>query len=198
MGFWWGLFAFYTLSASAATPHKDVCGNLLRQCSVDGVISGPARSASPLTRAQVKRVMGAVRATFVFLRNNPDVLPREWAEANHASRVPSRGFCFVAANAVYHLLGGKAAGLTPMFAKYDDEEMGEGASHWWLRDLDGAYLDPTADQYTAYGKFPPYENGKGAGFNRPLHVPTKAGALIMEQAKKILRRAGYRSNGLPN
>lgn len=71
---------------------------------------------------------------------------------------PNRGWCYAAAEALYHRLGGKEAGLTPMRIEHEDWP------HWYLRwEVDGHtfYLDPTSEQF----KTPvPYPNGKGCGF----------------------------------
>lgn len=75
----------------------------------------------------------------------------------------TRGPCYPAAEAVYHLMGGKAAGLTPMRIVH------EGVPHWYLRwttNGETMYIDPTASQF----KTPvPYEKGRGNGFltNKP-------------------------------
>ncbi len=69
-----------------------------------------------------------------------------------------KGDCYPAAEAVYHKMGGKAAGLTPMRIVH------EGVPHWYLRWTVGIktfYIDPTATQF----KTPvPYAEGKGCGF----------------------------------
>lgn len=81
-----------------------------------------------------------------------------------------RGNCYVTCEALYHLLGGKAAGYTPHTVRH------EGDVHWYLQlttgehdvDEDGRKLprahfiiDPTASQF----KTPvPYENGRARGF----------------------------------
>jgi hypothetical protein len=71
----------------------------------------------------------------------------------------SFGPCYPASEALYHMLGGKAAGLTPMQIQH------EGVSHWYLRwqPANGAtyYLDPTSDQFETPV---PYAEGRGRGF----------------------------------
>lgn len=66
--------------------------------------------------------------------------------------------CYPASEALFHTMGGSAAGLTPMRVRH------EGVSHWYLRWETGGqvfYLDPTASQF----KTPvPYADGKGCGF----------------------------------
>jgi hypothetical protein len=68
---------------------------------------------------------------------------------------PMAGHCYVASEAIYHKLGGKSEGWTPMFIKH------EGAPHWFLKHEDGAIIDATADQF----KSPvPYDEATGKGF----------------------------------
>ena len=140
-----------------------------------------------------ERVIEAVRKTFPLLRNDRNVLPKIWMKDNQTSTTASTGFCFAAASAAYHLLGGKSAGLKPMVATYYDPELERiapeshgRATHWWVQTADGKILDPTADQYTDLGLVPPYHLGKGAGFNRPITQPTKAGQKIMDLALQFL------------
>lgn len=66
--------------------------------------------------------------------------------------------CYQASEYLYHLLGGKDAGLTPMQIKH------EGESHWYLRWQVGNktfYLDPTSMQFDSPV---PYDQGTGRGF----------------------------------
>jgi len=68
------------------------------------------------------------------------------------------GPCYPASEALYHRLGGKSAGLTPMRITH------EGVPHWYLRwEVAGEtyYLDPTSTQFETPV---PYEQGKGCGF----------------------------------
>jgi hypothetical protein len=80
------------------------------------------------------------------------------------------GHCYVASEAVYHSLGGKAAGYTPMQIKH------EGTSHWFLKHKSGDVVDPTADQF----KTPvPYEKAKGRGFL--TKEPSKRAKVLMSR-----------------
>ncbi len=155
-----------------------------------------------LTEAQIRRVVDAVRMTFSLLKNDPKVLDPKWRQLNESSGVESTGFCAAATNAIYHMLGGKSAGLTPMVARYYDEEYarmfpdsGGMTTHWWIRKNNGDFIDGTGDQYTAFGKTPPYALGRGSGFNRPLDAPTLAGAKLIKLATQILSESGYLPNG---
>ncbi len=65
------------------------------------------------------------------------------------------GHCYVASEVLYHKLGGKAAGWTPQTIQH------EGGPHWYLKNQDGAIVDPTADQFETPV---PYTEGRGCGF----------------------------------
>lgn len=67
----------------------------------------------------------------------------------------ARGNCYAASEALYHLIGGKLAGWTPMRMRVHND------SHWFLRHATGLILDPTASQF----KSPPdYSQAVGSGF----------------------------------
>jgi hypothetical protein len=88
---------------------------------------------------------------------------------------PMAGHCYVAAEAVYHMLGGKASGYTPMFIRH------EGSPHWYLRNKSGKVLDPTASQFHTPV---PYDQGKGKGFL--TSEPSKRAQTVIERAHKSL------------
>lgn len=75
------------------------------------------------------------------------------------------GQCYPASEAVYHLLGGKASGYTPV----------RGGGHWWLHRPDGTVLDPTAAQYDYWFD---YSVGRGGGFL--TKGPSRRGAKVMQ------------------
>lgn len=94
-----------------------------------------------------------------------------------------RGNCYVTCEALYHLLGGKDAGLTPHTVCH------EGDVHWylvrrrdyWLGEKVGTFehrdiLDPTAAQFR---EPPPYERGTARGFL--TKKPSKRARALMEQ-----------------
>ena len=84
-----------------------------------------------------------------FLTN--DLRNSEWK----GNPNPLAGHCYVASEALYHLLGGKQAGWKPMYVKH------EGFSHWFLMNDKGDILDATIEQF----KTPvPIEKAKGKGF----------------------------------
>jgi hypothetical protein len=88
----------------------------------------------------------------------PDLLSRAYRRQWTPQHPPGFGACYVAAECLYHLLGGKAAGYQPQVGRD-----AEGGTHWWLTGP-GGIIDPTAAQYTARGLEPPYAQGRGCGF----------------------------------
>ena len=68
---------------------------------------------------------------------------------------PLKGKCYILSEALYHMLGGKDAGWTPMRIQH------EGKSHWFLKHISGTVLDATASQFKSYIH---YWNGVGCGF----------------------------------
>jgi hypothetical protein len=66
-----------------------------------------------------------------------------------------RGNCYVASEALYHLLGGSNAGWKPMNMRVGRE------SHWFLMHWSGLILDPTALQFPMKLN---YSKARGRGF----------------------------------
>lgn len=103
----------------------------------------------------------------------PDLLKpqyrKHWSPGN-----PTFGHCYVASEALYHLLGGDRSEWMP--ARGRDKN----GVHWWLEHREtGKILDPTADQYQKAK--PPYQNGRRAGFL--TKQPSK-------RAQEVMRRIG--------
>ena len=92
---------------------------------------------------------------------------------------PVAGHCSVASEAAYHLLGGKAAGYTPMFIRH------EGAPHWFLRTPEGKVLDITATQFRTPV---PYTQGRGKGFQTPRRDPRTGVQLPSKRAQTLIAR----------
>ncbi len=83
-----------------------------------------------------------------------------------------RGNCYYASEALYHILGGKKAGWTPMYM--NTRATGR---HWFLKHKTGLILDPTKEQF--YGVEPDYTKAKGCGFL--TRKPSKEGAAMIEK-----------------
>lgn len=81
---------------------------------------------------------------------------------------PKRGNCYVTSEALFALLGGKAAGWKPMRVPVD------GDTHWYLQHSTGLILDATAAQFSR-SNMPRYHLGRGTGFltKRPSHRAKK-------------------------
>lgn len=105
----------------------------------------------------------------------PDLLKPEFRDKS--PRNPLYGHCYVASEALYHLLGGRAAGWRVHRAR--DEA---GVVHWWLEDGEGNRLDPTAGQYVSLGRPPPYDKGKRGTW--------LTGERPSRRAAELIRRVG--------
>lgn len=97
----------------------------------------------------------AARLVAVLAEAGNDLLKPEFHDGPH----PLYGHCYVAAEALYHHAGGRASVYTPVRARDHN-----GTVHWWLEDLRGNIIDPTASQYLELGQTPPYKSGRRAGF----------------------------------
>lgn len=89
----------------------------------------------PRLRGTTEHQENAVRIVRSVL--TPELLPPEWQNHPH----PMGGYCYVATEALYYLLGGSAAGLTVKRAPC------AGGEHWWLEGPDDTLIDATADQF---------------------------------------------------
>lgn len=87
------------------------------------------------------------------------------------------GYCYVASEAVWHLLGGRSSGLVSEQVRH------EGVSHWYLRRHDGSVLDLTACQFTAPV---PYGAGRPRGFL--TSHPSSRAKVVIERSIVLLSR----------
>lgn len=97
--------------------------------------------------AQLQELTQALKKGFV-----PELLTSSYKE-NYSEFNPEYGFCSVASEVAWFLLGGKKAGWTA----YNVRDGAE--THWWIQHTDGTRYDPTASQYYNVDKHPPYERG---------------------------------------
>jgi hypothetical protein len=89
------------------------------------------------------------------------------------------GFAYVAAEAYFHLAGGRDAGLRPMQLKH------RGKSHWWLLDPSGRVIDLTLAPRESSGF--PYRRGKPRPFRyTPAGISRRAKAIV-ERVKAAKR-----------
>lgn len=83
-----------------------------------------------------------------------------------------RSNCYAASEALFHILGGKKAGWTPMVMQLADD------THWFLKHETGLILDPSKMQFRFKPK-PKYSKARGCGFLTPQ--PSK-------RARDLMRR----------
>tara|TARA_B100000700_G_scaffold69353_2_gene76900 strand:+ start:15677 stop:16081 length:405 start_codon:yes stop_codon:yes gene_type:complete len=97
------------------------------------------------------------------------------------NRHQTTGHCYIAAEALYHLLGGKEK-----VSSYTGRDSDNG-THWWLVDKQTKEIyDPTAEQYYHENENPPYENGKACGFL--TRQPSKRCQTILDKVNEKLKR----------
>ncbi len=104
----------------------------------------------------------------------PELLKRPYREG-WSPQNPTWGFCYIASEACWHMLGGFESPWRPVWAR--DQE---GGTHWWLEHiLTKERLDPTADQYLLLGETPPYSQGVRAGFL--TKTPSKRAQILIDR-----------------
>lgn len=109
-----------------------------------------------MTSAQGKtEVQRLVNAVGQVCADRPDLLRPEYAAKVARGAHPLTGHCYVATEALWHLLGGTRSGWRPHQGKVG------GGSHWWLVGPDGAVADVTARQFSQPVD---YSAGKARGF----------------------------------
>lgn len=94
------------------------------------------------------------------------------------------GRCYEASEAIYHLAGGRRAGLTPMQLRVPFPRTGDtlfSESHWFLRGPRGERIDVTGGQYRPRLSASLYATARGRGF-----LTRKPSA----RARAIMRRVG--------
>ena len=87
---------------------------------------------------------------------------------------PFYGHCYVATEALYHLMGGTDSGLHIYYGRDELDIV-----HWWLEGEDGTVYDPTSRQYTDEGRVPPYEVKKRGSFL--TNDPSKRAVKLMKR-----------------
>ena len=106
-----------------------------------------------------------------------DLLVPYWRKHKQDDDHPLFWHCYAASEALFHLLGGKDSGYVPMRAS---TPLG---THWWIRDKNGNYLDPTAEQFTHKDFDLPYDKGIGAGFLTKF--PSKRSQEIINRVTQL-------------
>jgi len=112
-----------------------------------------------------------------LIRKNltPDLLKGPYKKQWDEQKPQSWGHCYVASEAYYHLMGGKASGLEPCWVKH------EGTTHHFLRDKKtGEIVDITCDQF----KTPPdYAAGRRFGWLTG-EIPSHRAAELIKRVKQ--------------
>lgn len=99
-----------------------------------------------------------------------EALSPELLRPGYGGAHPFAGHCYVASEALYHLLGGRDAGWTP------EQVHHQGVSHWYLRGPEGEVLDATAAQFDIA---PNYDLGVPRGFL--TRAPSKRATALLRK-----------------
>jgi len=122
-----------------------------------------------------------------------ELLKPAYRRAAELSERKFLGHCYVASEALYHLLGGKAKGYRSVSLKKSVAP--EFGPHWWVEGPTGEVLDVTAEQFAAPV---PHELGSyqswitsdpkppGGWHEVP---PSKAAITVMKRAEAVLNGA---------
>jgi len=137
-------------------------------------IGGRVRKSEedPLLKTEGPKLPDTVQKTFNAVRNalSDELMKPEYR--GHPNKF--RGHCYVASEALHHLLGGSEAGWVPQFIRW------EGAPHWYLKHpATDTILDLTAEQFS---KPVPYEQGSGKGFL--TSHPSKRAQVLIDRVKE--------------
>jgi hypothetical protein len=105
---------------------------------------------------------------------DPSLLKPVFRKQVEAGAHPMTGHCYVASEALYHMMGGKSAGLKPMSVNMGD------CVHWWIQTAEGEVLDPTADQFD---RPVPYGSGRARGFL--TKQPSKRAQVVIDRINGV-------------
>lgn len=114
-------------------------------------------------------------------RLTPDLLKPRFRHMVEAGAHPLTGHCYVACEALYHLLGGQASDFVPHTVRHCDKV------HWFLQHRHlPTVLDPTAAQFQTT---PSYWTGRGRGF-LTRHPSKRARTLLarLDRDPLVLRQ----------
>lgn len=107
-------------------------------------------------------------------------LKPEYAKRHRGGCDPTTGFCSVATEAVWALLGGNSSGYVKMFIRH------EGFPHWFLLGPQGP-IDPTASQFLTSV---PYTSASAVRKGTP--VTRKTGTLYLGDSSILISRKAAR------
>ncbi len=126
-----------------------------------------------MTPAKLQALGERIRAALT-----DDLLRPEWRSAPRRS--PTAGHCYVATEAMYHAIGGKASGFKPVSGRCP------GGVHWWLEAPDGTVVDLTWDQFTKKELQQVYAAGRGCGFL--TSQPSKRAQVVLKRIGKSAQK----------
>jgi hypothetical protein len=120
----------------------------------------------------------------------PDLLKGRYGYGNHNTNYQYQnlcGHCYVATEALYHLIGGPYSGYNPYVLNHDlwPTTLNKGYTHWYLMSKDKKILprlvlDPTENQFTVQV---PHEKGKACGFL--TKKPSKRAQILIDRVNEL-------------
>ena len=118
----------------------------------------------------------------------PDLLKPPFRESPRAIGNPTYGHCYVATEALFHLL------KQPHQWRPQVGTDGHGNRHWWLQhSVDGTILDPTYQQYRVLQEPLPYEASGGHPQTFLTKGPSKRAKILMERVRKKMKPEASRA-----
>ncbi len=104
----------------------------------------------------MRKIIGRIQRNL-----SDDLLSPTWRRLRESSN-PLSGHCYVAAEALWHLIGGKKSGYVPHVLSHSlwPDGLKPGETHWFLAKDDNR-LDPTSGQFDTPI---PYSKGRPNGF----------------------------------
>jgi len=121
------------------------------------------RRTAALDKKELAKYVRAVKKALTDELRSPKYRGRE---------NPLAGHCYVASEALYHLLGGKEAGWKPMSVRH------EGEPHWFLKHESGLVVDATESQFQ---EPVPVCDARGKGFL--TKQPSKRAQIVIDRVR---------------
>jgi 8-oxo-dGTP pyrophosphatase MutT (NUDIX family)/GNAT superfamily N-acetyltransferase len=147
--------------------------------------SAPEPESHAKLPKRVRRALDAVRAPGVL---TDDLLSRDRFAG--PKRHPMTGHCYVASEAMYHLINGPETGWQACVINHENDR------HWFLRhQATDTIVDPTFDQFETPV---PYHLGRGIGFLTGNRA-SRRGQQVIDRARGFLHKTedadGHRQEG---
>ena len=137
------------------------------------------------TQNNVQILSGLIR--YVCLGYSTKLLSSEYKNLHLKDVHPITGHCVYASESLYHLLENDT--IHQMRAPCEKYRY-----HWYLQDVDGIILDPTAEQYYHKGILPPYNKGKIQ--NRPYGRDKEWNDRVLNKSLFVMDRVNELLNGV--